>query len=154
MKSKILIVEDESIEAMSFEQSLKSFGYDVVGIAQTGKDALLKVSQLKPDLVLMDIVLKDDMDGIEAAAQIKDNYNIPVVYLTAHPEESVVNRAKLTLPYGYIIKPVNRVDLKNTIELALYKHQMEKKLQKSEDRYRSILENLQDAYFRDRKSVV
>ncbi len=148
MKSKILIVEDESIEAMSFEQSLKSFGYDVVGIAQTGKDALLKVSQLKPDLVLMDIVLKDDMDGIEAAAQIKDNYNIPVVYLTAHPEESVVNRAKLTLPYGYIIKPVNRVDLKNTIELALYKHQMEKKLQKSEDRYRSILENLQDAYFR------
>ena len=147
-KANILIVEDESIEAMSFEQSLKSSGYDVVGIASAGEDALKKAADLEPDLILMDIVLKGDMDGIEVAAQIKEVFDIPVIYLTAHPEESVVNRAKLTSPYGYLIKPVNKTDLKNTIELALYKHDMEIKLKKSENKYRSIVENVLDSYFR------
>jgi PAS domain S-box-containing protein len=141
LKSRILIVEDESIEAMNFEQSLTSFGYDVIGIASTGKDALKKVAEFRPDLVLMDIVLKGDMDGIEAAAQIKEDFEIPVVYLTAHPEESAVNRAKLTSPYGYLIKPVSKTDLNNTIELALYKHEMESKLKMSEERNRLLVEN-------------
>ncbi|MCE5214941.1 MAG: PAS domain S-box protein, partial [Methanobacterium sp.] len=138
MNCKILIVEDEAIEAMNFQQSLKSIGYNVVGIASTGEDALEKVAELKPDLVLMDIILKGDMDGIEAALKIHDDFNIPVVYLTAHPEESTVKRAKLTSPYGYLIKPVNNVELKNTIELALYKFQMETKLRESEEKYKTL----------------
>jgi len=145
---KILIVEDEFIEAMSFEQSLKCSGYDVIGIASTGEDAIEKVTNFKPDLVLMDILLKGEMDGIEVAAQIKENFDIPVVYLTAHPEESAVQRAKLTSPYGYIIKPVDKTDLKNTIELALYEHEMKSKLKKSENKYRSIVKNVLDAYVR------
>ncbi|MGA2677259.1 MAG: PAS domain S-box protein [Methanobacterium sp.] len=145
---KILIVEDEFIEAMSFEQSLKSFGYDVVNIASTGEEALENVSNHKPDLILMDIFLKGEMDGIEAAAQIKKNFDIPIVYLTAHLEEIEVKRAKLTSPYGYIIKPVNKTDLKNIIELTFYKHQLESKLKNSEAKYRSILENVLDAYIR------
>lgn len=141
MKAKILIVEDEAIEAMNFEQHLNTWGYDVVGIASTGENAISKAAALEPDLILMDIVLKGEVDGIEAAAQIKHDFDIPVIYLTAHPEDSTVNRAKLTAPHGYIIKPVNKTDLKNTIELALYMHQVERKLKESESKYRSIFEN-------------
>jgi|GEM_PF-421530 PAS domain S-box-containing protein len=130
-KPKILIVEDESIEVMGIEHSLKSSGYEVVGNASTGDEALQKVAKLKPDLVLMDIVLNGEIDGIEAAAQIKENFDIPVIYLTAHPEESAVQRAKLTAPYGYIIKPFNKTELKNIIELALTKHEMETQLNKT-----------------------
>ncbi|MCE5214207.1 MAG: PAS domain S-box protein, partial [Methanobacterium sp.] len=140
MKSRILIVEDGMIEATNFEQLLKSSGYDVVGIASTGEDAITKADILKPDLVLMDIILKGDIDGIDAAEQIKDYLDIPVVYLSTHSEKSTVKRAKLTYPYGYIIKPVNIAELSNTIELALSKHQMEKKLKESEERYRNIVE--------------
>jgi PAS domain S-box-containing protein len=144
MKAKILIVEDESIEAMNFQQSLESLGYEVVGISQTGEDAIVKAGELRPDLVLMDVVLMGELDGIEAAAQIKENFNIPVVYLTAHPEESTINRAMLTSPYGYLIKPVNKTDLKNNIKLALNKHQMEVVLYDSEEKYRNLFENAND----------
>ena len=137
---KILIVEDEFIEAMSFEESLNSFGYDVIGIASTGEEAIEKVTELKPDLVLMDIVLNGKMDGIEAAAQIKKNFDIPMVYITAHLEGSVVNRVKLTSPHGYIIKPFNKTELKTTIDLALYKHQMESKLKLSEEKYITLFD--------------
>lgn len=148
MKSKILIVEDESIEAMNFEQSLKSLGYNVVGVAGTGEDAIKKVVELKPDLILMDIILKGDMDGIETATQIKKEFDTPVVYLTAHPEESIVKRAKLTSPYGYLTKPVNKTELKNIIELSLYKYQNEKKLKESENRFRYIFENSLDVAYK------
>lgn len=134
------------IEAMNFEQSLISSGYDVVGIASTGEQALKKVAELKPDLIIMDIILKGEMDGIEVAAQVKEDFDVPVVYLTAHPEESTLNRAKLTSPFGYIIKPVNKTDLRNTIELALYKHQMEGKLKKSERFYRRLFENMLEGF--------
>lgn len=146
IKSRILIVEDELIEAMNFEQSLTSSGYEVVGIVSTGDQALKKVAELKPDLILMDIILKGEMNGIEVAARVKEDFNVPVVYLTAHPEESTLNRAKLTSPYGYIIKPVNKTDLKNTIELAIYKHQMESKLVESEKFYRKLFENMLEGF--------
>lgn len=148
MSKKILIVEDELIEAMNFESFINSSGFDVVGIATTGEETLEKIAELKPDLVLMDIVLKGDMDGIETAALINEEFDIPVVYITAHPEESVVNRAKITTPYGYLIKPINKTNLKNTIELALYKHNMEIKLKESEKKFRYILENSLDAAYR------
>ncbi len=141
MKSKILIVEDESILAMSFQQYLNSFGLNVVGVAATGEEAIRKAAEFKPDLVLMDIILKGEMDGIEAATIILQDYDIPVVYLTAHPEENILNRAKKTSPYGYITKPINKTDLKNTVDLALYKHTMELKLKESEVKYRTLFES-------------
>lgn len=140
MKARILIVEDEAILAMSFKQYLTSFGFDVVGIASTGEDAIKQTSESEADLVLMDIILKGDMDGIEAATLILEDYDIPVVYLTAHPEENIMNRAKKTFPYGYITKPISKTDLKNTVDLALYKHSMERKLKESEIKYRTLFD--------------
>ena len=141
LKPKILIVEDESIEALNFELYLNSFGYHVVGIASTGEDAIRKVDELNPDLVLMDIVLKGDMDGIEAASKIKEKIDIPLVYLTAHPDENALKRAKLTSPYGYIVKPIQKSVLQNTIELALYKHSMERKLKESQEHLENFFNN-------------
>lgn len=141
MKPKLLIVEDESISAMNFKKCLTSFGYEVVGVAATGEDAIRKAAESKPDLVLMDIILKGDMDGIEAASIILKDYGIPVIYLTAHPEEDMVNRAKKTYPYGYIVKPTNETDLKNTVNLALYKHSTELKSKEKEAKYQDLFDS-------------
>lgn len=138
MKTKILIVGDEFEEEMNFESIITSLGFDVVGIASTGEDALQKIADLRPDLVLIDIILKGKMGGIKAAAKIKDDFNIPVVYIADHPEESAFSHAKITTPHGYLINPVSKTDLKNTIELALYKHQMELRLKESEEKYRQF----------------
>lgn len=144
---KILMVEDESIEAMDIKQTLESFGYEVPYVASSGEEAINKALEIMPDLILMDIILKGETDGVEAASRIK-SLEIPVIYLTAHSEESTIERAKLTEPYGYIIKPYEHTELKYAIELALYKHKTEIKLKESEKQYRSILENIQDAYVR------
>ncbi len=147
---KILLVEDESIEAMDIKQTLESFGYEVPYVASSGEEAIEKALEIMPDLILMDIILKGRTDGVEVASQIK-NLDIPIIYLTAHSEESTIERAKLTGPYGYIIKPYDLTELKYAIELALYKHKTEIKLKESEKQYRSILENIQDAYIRVNK---
>ncbi|MEE8432422.1 MAG: response regulator [Candidatus Desulfatibia sp.] len=104
-KAKVLIVEDDGIIAMDLESRLKSFGYSVPGIVSYGEDAVKKVEECRPDLVFMDIVLKGEIDGIEAADQIRTQFNIPVVFVTAHMDEDRLERAKLTLPFGYVIKP-------------------------------------------------
>jgi two-component sensor histidine kinase/CheY-like chemotaxis protein len=127
---KILLVENESLEAMDIKRALESFGYDVPYVASSGEEAIEKALEIMPDLILMDIVLKGDTDGIEAVSKIKD-LNIPVIYLTAHSKESTIERAKLTGPYGYIIKPYDRTELKYAIELAINKNQMEKEINKS-----------------------
>ena len=124
---KILIVEDESIEAMDIKRALESFGYSVPYIASSGEDAMEKAFDIMPDLILMDIVLKVEKNGIDAASKIKE-LDIPVIFLTAHSEESVVKQALLTDAYGYILKPYNKTELKFTVELALYKKKMEKEL--------------------------
>ena len=137
---KILLVEDESIEAMDIKRTLESFGYKVPYIASSGEEAVEKALEIMPDLILMDIILKGDIDGIEAVSKIKDQ-NIPVIYLTAHSEETTIERAKLTEPYGYIIKPYERIELKYAIELAIYKNQMEKELKESEKKFYLLFEN-------------
>lgn len=142
--SKILIVDDESVIALSYEKVLKSYGYDVVGIASNGDDALQKVSDLSPDLVLMDIVLNGEMDGVEVATKIYDNHNIPVIYITAHPNKDEINRVKITEPYGYMVKPVDVTELKSNIEMAIYKHKIEGKLRESEENFRAVAENAYD----------
>ena len=124
--SRILVVEDEAIVAMVIKRRLKDLGYIVSGIASTGKDAITKVEGTFPDLVLMDIRLKGDMDGIEATKTIKDRFSLPVVYLTAHSDDITFKKAKETDPDGYILKPFTEKDLSTTIEIALHKFRKEK----------------------------
>jgi PAS domain S-box-containing protein len=128
---KILLVEDVSIEAMDIKRTLESFGYEVPYVVSSVEKAVEKAIEILPDLILMDIVLKGDSGGIDAVSKIKD-LNIPVIYLTAHSEEPNIERAKLTEPYGYIIKPYDRTELKYAIDLAIYKSEQEKKLLISE----------------------
>ena len=109
---KILIVEDESLVSSDLKYHLESMDYEVVGIASTGVDAIRIAGNKFPDIVLMDIKLKGDMDGIETAKELHDQYNIPVIYLTCFFDNGILERAKLTKPYGYIIKPINPNELK------------------------------------------
>lgn len=125
-KSRILVVEDEAIVAMVIKRRLKDLSYIVSGVASTGKDAITKVEGTFPDLVLMDIRLKGDMDGIEATKIIKDRFSLPVVYLTAHSDDVTFKKAKETDPDGYILKPFTEKDLSTTIEIALHKFRKEK----------------------------
>jgi PAS domain S-box-containing protein len=124
----ILIVEDEAIVAYDIKETLKSLGYDVTGIAKSGENALEKVIELSPDLVLMDIHLATTMDGIEAAGKIHILFDIPVIYLTAYADKALLDRAKITEPYGYIIKPYDKRELQSAIEMACYKHTHDLKL--------------------------
>jgi CheY-like chemotaxis protein len=120
---KILIVEDEVIVSMVLEETIVKLGYQVVGTVVNGPDAIEKTGETRPDLVLMDIRLDGEMDGIEAAEKITALYNIPVVYLTAHSDEKTLDRAIKTQPYGYLIKPFRERELYTTIEMAINKHQ-------------------------------
>ncbi len=141
MLANILIVEDETVEAMNLKTSLQLMGYNVLAIASRGDEAVEKAKKLKPDLILMDVILKGDMDGIEAAEIVK-KLKIPVIYITALPDDATVNRALLSEPYGYLIKPFDDRKLKVSIEVALYKNQMEKKVKKSNKGfYKVIFEN-------------
>jgi PAS domain S-box-containing protein len=142
---KILIVEDESIVAMDIKHRAEGLGYEVTAITPSGEEALENVISNRPDLVLMDIVLKGEMDGIEAAQKIRDAYDIPVVYLTAYSDERTLKRAKITEPFGYIIKPFEDRELHSAVEVALYKHQMESKLKESEKWLSTTLESIGDA---------
>lgn len=131
-KEKILIVEDERIVAEEIRQMLLSTGYAVTGIVSTGQDAIRMAGESSPDIVLMDIRLKGIMDGIEAAGIILDRFFIPSIYLTAYSDETTIQRAKLTRPLGYIIKPLDKTQVRSVIEVALYRHQREKVLVESE----------------------
>ncbi len=139
-KTKILIVEDERIVAEDIEMSLRRLGYDVHGIVHSGENAINNAGKNNLDLVLMDIVLRGEMDGIEAASTIQSQFGIPVVYLTAHADEKMIERAKITEPFGYILKPFDDRDLNTTIKMALHKHRMENMLRESEERLRKYLE--------------
>lgn len=140
-KINVLVVEDESIVSKDIQHSLKKLGYNVIGAASNGKRALEIFTEEMPDIVLMDIMLKGDMNGIEVAEIVKKQYNIPVIFLTAYADESTLGKAKITEPYGYIIKPFKEIDLHTTIEMAIYKHQKATELEKERDLLFSIVEN-------------
>lgn len=140
-KNNILVVEDESIVSKDIQQSLKKLGYNIVGAASTGEKAIEIANETKPDLVLMDIMLKGDMSGIETAEKIKETLSIPVIYLTAYADENTLAKAKVTGPYGYIIKPFKEIDLHTSIEMALYKHGKEQEIVKERDFLYSLVEN-------------
>src|SRR5574341_2598608 len=145
VKKRIMIVEDESIIADDLKENLQNLGYAVTSIASSGEEAIKKAEENKPDLVLMDIMLEGEMDGIEAAGQIRFRFNIPIVYLTAYSDEKLLERAKITEPFGYIIKPFNERELHTNIEIALYKHEVEKKLKESEYWLSATLKGLGEA---------
>jgi CRP-like cAMP-binding protein/DNA-binding NarL/FixJ family response regulator len=121
----ILIVEDEDIVAADIQEALESFGYSVCARAKTGTDAISLAKDQCPNLVLMDIKLQGEMDGVEASASIRKTLNIPVVFLTAYADDKTLERAKITEPYGYILKPFKEMELKMAVELALYKFGVE-----------------------------
>jgi CheY-like chemotaxis protein len=125
-EGRILIVEDEHIVAMGIKKMVKSLGYTVTGVASSGEDAISKAESTFPDVVLMDIMLKGDMDGVEAAGEIRERFDIPVVYLTAYSDNKILERAKKTEPFGYIVKPFDEKDLHSSIEIALHRHRKEK----------------------------
>jgi len=140
-KTNVLVVEDESIVSKDIQHSLKKLGYNVVGAASTGERAIELALETKPDIVLMDIMLKGEMNGIEAADEIRSKINIPVIYLTAYADEGTLSRAKVTEPYGYIIKPFKEIDIHTSIEMAIYKHKKEREIRKERDMLYSLVEN-------------
>ncbi|MEH1942113.1 MAG: EAL domain-containing protein [Nostoc sp.] len=141
----ILVVEDEMIVAMDIQNRLRKFGYTVLGLADSGEEAIKKAADNSLDLVLMDIHLKGKMDGIEAAQIIHNIFNVPVIYLTANADESTLERAKGTEPFGYILKPFKEKELKFTIEITLSKHRTEKKLKQNEQWLTTVLKSIGDA---------
>lgn len=136
----ILVVEDESIVAKDIQVCLKKLGYEVVGVCSTGEAAVETAEKTKPDLVMMDIMLKGDMSGIQAAAAIRKTQDIPVIFLTAYTDRDTVDKAKETEPYGYIIKPFKEIDIQTAIEIALYKHSREKVVKQERDFYYNLVE--------------
>ena len=142
--TKILVIEDEAIVAESLRIKLKKMGYIVISTASSGDEAIKKTEEFLPDLVLMDIVLQGEMDGIEAARQIRTNFNIPVIYLTAYSDEMTLLRAKITEPFGYIIKPFKERELQVAIEISLFKYDMERKLKERNEWFNVTLNSISD----------
>jgi len=135
-RARITIVEDEAVIAMGIGRSVASLGYEVAGIAHSAEEALEQVRQVRPDLVLMDIMLGGQMNGTDAARRLHSEFGLPVIYLTAYSDEATLARAKTTDPFGYLIKPFQERELRVAIEIALYKHNMEQERQ----RYTQALE--------------
>lgn len=143
--ARILVVEDEGIIALSIQRKLENMGYDVPVIASSGAEAIEEAAKSQPDLALMDIMLDGPMDGIEAATQIWHNFKIPVVYLTANSDAQTLERAKIAEPFAYLLKPFEDRELQTAIEIALYKHRMEKRLRESEQRLATTLNSIGEA---------
>lgn len=143
-KARVFIVEDERIIAMDIHNSLAASGYDIVGQTDRGEDAVKLTGELLPDLILMDIGLKGEIDGIEAATRIRRQFDLPVIFLTAFTTPTILERARQAEPFGYVVKPYDERELISNIEMAIYKHRMEKKLRESENKFRSVIENASD----------
>ena len=147
-KFKILIVEDDALVAKDIKQTLQTSGYSVTSIVTSGKQALIKAEKNAPDLVLMDIVLNGKMNGIETVHKIHNRFDIPVIYITAHSEAKTIEAAKLTEPYGYVVKPIDGKELLIAIEIALNKYSKTKKIDKalseSERKYHQLIETMNE----------
>ncbi len=141
---RIMIVEDESLVARDIDNMATSLGYEVCGIASSGEEAVAMAARLRPDLILMDVIIKGGLDGISAAEKIWDNYRIPLIYVTAYADELTLKRAKITEAFGYILKPFDERELKVTIEMAFYKSRMGMKLQEREEWLSALLKSIGD----------
>ncbi|HLP91004.1 MAG TPA: ATP-binding protein [Nostocaceae cyanobacterium] len=144
-QARILIVEDEVIVARTIASQLNQLGYIVIGTASSGQVAITKASETKPQIILMDIILKGEMDGITAAGHIRSHLDIPVIFLTAYGDDHTLERAKITQPFGYIVKPFTIKDLRIAIEIAILKHSLERELRESRDKLSTLLNSMNDA---------
>ncbi len=138
-KATIMIIEDESIIAKDIENILRSYGYNVAGPYSRAEEAIKSVNEIKPDLILMDVVLRGEMDGVEAASIIKKQISVPIIYLTAYADDNTINRIKNTEPYGYFLKPFEEKELYTWIETTLHKFKAEQSLKKNALWIKSIL---------------
>ncbi|MFH1198309.1 MAG: PAS domain S-box protein [bacterium] len=145
LKANIFIVEDELIVSMEIQQRLNILGYDIAGTASSGEEAIEKITAIKPDLVLMDIMLKGKLDGIQVAEIILNEVDVPIIFLTAFSEENTIQRAKSIQPYGYIIKPFDERELYTNIEITLHKHASKKELNEKQQWLSTILKSIGDA---------
>ena len=150
-KARILIVEDEAIIALELKTNLRSLGYEVTSVVNTGEEAIKKAEADNPDLILMDIRIKGELDGIDTAEVIRTQFGIPVVFSTAYLDEERIERAKITMPFGYVLKPFQEKDLKITIQMALYvakvdaeRRRTEVVLRENEEKHRNLLESIED----------
>ena len=141
---KLMIVEDEGLVALAIQRALERLGYEVVATTASGNEAFRLASETAPDLILMDIRLKGEVDGIEVADRIRQTHKIPVVYLTAHSDEKTLERAKPTEPFGYIVKPFDEKSLYSTVEIALFKAKLQTELVRTKERLATILRSLQE----------
>ncbi len=135
---KILIVEDETIIALDIKRTLSNLGYAVPAVISSAEKALDKIAEIQPDLVLMDIMLKGSMDGVEAADRLRKQHQIPVVYLTAHTDSKTLERAKETQPFGYIVKPFEERDVHTTVEMALARSQAEADIRRALEKEKEL----------------
>lgn len=151
----IMIVEDEQIVALDIKQSLIALGYTVSAMVMDGETAIRKSAEIRPDLVLMDITLKGKTGGVEAAEHIRKDFNIPIIFLTAHNDENTLQRAKETGPYAFLLKPFEERELYNAIEIALYKHRFDLKFRRMEEKFRTIiLKNADGILVLDREGAI
>ncbi len=140
-KNKIVIIEDEQLIALDIAETLDQLGHSVVNSYRKGENAVANIQNDHPDLILMDIELAGVINGIETAHKIEEQLDVPIIYLTAYADNDFLEKAKVTTPYGYIVKPFERRTLQANMEMALYHHQMEKRIKKSEAKYRAVVED-------------
>jgi len=145
-KINVFVVEDESIVSKDIQHSLIKLGYNITGSASTGDKAIELIGTEHPDIVLMDIMLKGTMNGIEVAEIVKKEFSIPVIFLTAYADESTLSKAKISEPYGYILKSFKEIDLQTSIEMAIYKHKKEQEILKERNLLYSIVDNKEKVY--------
>ncbi|MGQ1911789.1 PAS domain S-box protein [Marinifilum sp. RC60d5] len=145
MKKKILIVEDDSLISTIFRMFLKELGYDLLGIVEDGKEAIRLCEKLEPDIILMDVHLGGEIDGIQTTEIIKSKFDIPVIFLSSDTEESTIQRVINTHSYGYLVKPIDKKELGISIELAFYKHKFDLDQKMREKRFRNFISDSPEA---------
>src|SRR2546428_4890013 len=145
MGYRILVVEDDGVTARSLQDLLRRLEHEVVGLASTGREAITLAEAEQPDIILMDIWLAGPMSGIEAARQIRQRLDIPIVFVTAHSDESTLRQAQGAQPYGFVLKPFDQNDLRVAIEIALHKHRIDAQLRRSEQRFATTLKAIGEA---------
>jgi len=143
-KVRILIVEDQFLVANDIKDNLETLGYEISAIATSGEKAVKKAGEGKTDLVLMDIVLRGEMDGIEAAEIIRSRFDLPVIFLTAYRDPKIFERAKISEPFGYLIKPFEASELHSNVEIALYKHKIEIEKKKAGEERKKLIHKLKE----------
>lgn len=144
-ETSVMVVEDEGIVATDLGQRLERMGFKVPAIVGTGQDAIESAQEHKPDLILMDIMLRGDMRGTQAAHLIRNDLEVPIIFLTAYSDDSTIRQARMTEPYGYLLKPFDEDILRTTISVALYKHRIDKRLKEQRDWLDSVLNSIAEA---------